>query len=56
MSVFYTAALQSKNWIDPDSLASDVIFKDMINSVTSGNARIQESVARANRELDSIIK
>ncbi|MDQ3089618.1 MAG: extracellular solute-binding protein [bacterium] len=56
MSVFYTAALQTKNWIDPDSLESDVIFRDMINSVTSGNARIQESVARANRELDSIIK
>ncbi|MDP3874923.1 MAG: extracellular solute-binding protein, partial [bacterium] len=38
-SVFYDAALQSKGWLDPDTVATEAIFREAIESVTSGRAR-----------------
>lgn len=55
-SVFRDAALQSRGWLDPDGEASEIVFKDMIESVTSGRARVSEALSRANQELDRLIK
>lgn len=54
-SVFYEAAIQSKGWIDPDDIKTNKIFLDMIESVTSGRARIQEAVDNANSEINVFI-
>jgi ABC-type glycerol-3-phosphate transport system substrate-binding protein len=40
LSVFYDSAIQAKGWIDPDDSKSARIFSDMIESVTSGRARL----------------
>jgi ABC-type glycerol-3-phosphate transport system substrate-binding protein len=56
LSVFYNAALQSRGWLDPDDDQTKVVFKEMIESVTSGRARISEAVTRANREVEALIK
>ncbi len=56
MSVFYDAALQSRGWLDPDSTATDAVFKEMIESVTSGRARTYESLNKATSELEKLIK
>lgn len=56
LAIFYTAALQSKGWLDPDHTRTSVIFTDMIDSVTSGRARVQEALSRASREVDDAIK
>lgn len=56
LSVFYDAALQSKGWFDPDSVATGVIFRDAIESVTSGRARTAEAVNKANKEVEALIK
>lgn len=56
MPVFYNSALQAKSWIDPDTAQTEKIFKDMIDAVTSGRARVSESISKANSELDSLIK
>ncbi len=53
-SVFYQSALQAKGWIDPDDEASEKIFADMTESITSGRARTIEAVNKASRELDSL--
>ncbi len=53
--VFYTAALQSKSWIDPDASGSAKIFADMVEAVTSGRARVSEAVGKAARELEKLI-
>lgn len=55
-SVFYDAALQSKGWLDPDSKATETIFRDAIESVTSGRAHTVEAVGKASREIEALIK
>jgi len=56
LSIFYSSALISKGWVDPDNTASGQIFREMIESVTSGRARTSEAVSQANRELESLTK
>jgi ABC-type glycerol-3-phosphate transport system substrate-binding protein len=53
--VFYSAALQSKSWIDPDSALTTKIFSDMIEAVTSGRARLSEALSEADRQLEVVI-
>jgi ABC-type glycerol-3-phosphate transport system substrate-binding protein len=55
-SVFYDAALQSRGWLDPDTLATGAIFREAIESVTSGRARTIEAVNKMNREVEALIK
>ena len=55
-SVFYDAALQSKGWLDPDTVATEAIFREAIESVTSGRARTLEAVNRASQEVEALIK
>ncbi len=52
-SVFYDAALVSHSWIDPDPAGSSVVFRDMIESITSGKNKVFEALDFANRELSS---
>ena len=56
LSVFYDAALQSKGWLDPDTVETGAIFSDAIESVTSGRSRTFEAVGKANRKVDALIK
>jgi ABC-type glycerol-3-phosphate transport system substrate-binding protein len=54
LSIFYEAALQSKGWLDPNPSATASAFKEMIESVTSGRARVTEAVREANDEIDAL--
>lgn len=56
LSVFYDASLQSRGWLDPDTEMTDAIFREAIESVTSGRSRTLEAISKANREIDSLIK
>lgn len=55
LQAFYTAAIQSRGWIDPNPAESDKIFKEMIDSVTSGRARTTEAVQQADSALQAVI-
>jgi ABC-type glycerol-3-phosphate transport system substrate-binding protein len=55
-SVFYDAAIQARGWLDPDPVKTEDIFVNMIESITSGRARIAEAVSSADQEIDSIAK
>lgn len=55
-SVFYDAALQSKGWLDPNPVATDAIFREAIESITSGRARTFEAVNEANKKVEALIK
>ena len=54
-SVFYDSAIRAKAWLDPSPTDTDAIFKDMIESITSGRARTGEAVAKASREISSLL-
>lgn len=55
-SVFYDSALVSRSWIDPSPTDTSEIFRTMVESVTSGQARISESLNRANSSLDNLFR
>lgn len=52
-SVFYDSALISRSWIDPNPVGSSEIFRDMIESITSGKGRVFEAIDTASRELSA---
>ncbi len=54
--VFYNSALISKSWIDPDSTQTSKIFRDMIDSITSGRSRVTEALYMADVELGILLK
>ncbi len=56
LSVFYDAAIQSKGWLDPDEGGTNQLFIDMIESVTSGRARVSEAVNKGNNEMNALLK
>jgi len=55
-SVFYDAGLQSKGFLDPDINVTKSIFREMIESVTSGRARTTQAVTKAQSEFEKLIK
>jgi ABC-type glycerol-3-phosphate transport system substrate-binding protein len=54
LSVFWDGAIRSRGWLDPSPESSDLLFKDMIQSITSGRVRTSEAVNRTQRELSSL--
>lgn len=54
-SVFYDSAIRVKSWLDPNPAKTDLLFKEMIDSITSGRARTGEAVSRAQRELSNLL-
>ena len=56
LSVFYDSAIQSKGWLDPDSSATELIFREAIESITSGRARTTGALNKANSEINALIK
>ncbi len=56
MSVFYDSAIQSRAWLQPSKTDTDAIFKKMVESVTGGRSNINESVSRADSELNLLFK
>jgi ABC-type glycerol-3-phosphate transport system substrate-binding protein len=55
-TVFYNSALISRSWIDPDSVGSEKVFRDMIETVTSGRGKLSEALYQANAELGALLK
>lgn len=52
-SVFYNSALVSHSFIDPNPTVTSKIFKEMVESITSGKSRVSEALNRASTELNS---
>lgn len=53
--LFEGQALIARSWIDPDPQKTNGVFRGMIESVTTGSARLTEAVGRANQELAQAI-
>jgi hypothetical protein len=49
-------AILARSWIDPDPEKTSAIFRDMIESVTTGRARLSEAVQRGDQEMAQIIE
>lgn len=55
-SIFRDAALNAYAFLDPNTRASEKIFKDMVEGVSSGRFRISEAVRSAQAELEALLK
>lgn len=53
-SVFFTSAIRSKTWIDPEPNLSNGIFRSMIDAITSGRSKVNDAVDRAQAELSRL--
>ncbi len=53
-SIFFDSAIRARSWLDPEPVASNAVFKNMIESITSGRARTSEAISRADKELESL--
>ncbi|MEI6553677.1 MAG: extracellular solute-binding protein, partial [bacterium] len=49
VDIFAKAAIQSKTWLDPSPTATDAIFRDLIDNITTG--KVPSSEARNNSEI-----
>lgn len=54
-SVFRDAALMSIGWLDPDPVATERVFERMIESVTTGELRLQDAVSEGDKALQDIL-
>lgn len=56
MSVFYDAAIQSRGWLSPEASKINPIFKEMVESITSGRLMPSEAVTKTNSQINEIFR
>jgi len=54
-AVFRSMAIISRSWLDPNPEKTAEIFRGMIESVTSGSAKLSEAVQQADKELNNLL-
>ncbi|MEI7513307.1 MAG: extracellular solute-binding protein [bacterium] len=55
MQIFYNSALISDTWLDPSPTATEVVFKNMIESVIVGKTTPATAIGGADNDLGTII-
>jgi ABC-type glycerol-3-phosphate transport system substrate-binding protein len=56
LSAFYRAAIQTRTWVDPDPIYSAVIFRDMVESVTTGQSLPVDALNTAKQRLELLLQ
>lgn len=56
LSIFYDSALISKGWLDINSSESNRIFKNMIESITSGRKSLYDAIQSSDEEYSIILR
>ncbi len=56
LSTFYRAAIQSRTWFDPDPAYSSIIFRDMVESITTGKTPSTDAISNAKQRLDLLLR
>lgn len=55
LSSFYAGAIQARSWLSPDPSTLSPIFRDMVESVTSGRMSISQVVGKTAQSLDAVL-
>lgn len=56
LATFYLSAIQARTWADPNPVQSNGIFRDMIETVTTGLAPAADAVMTAKQRLDILLQ
>lgn len=54
--IFYKSALISKGWLDPSGEKTDLIYKAMVESITSGRSKVSKALNDANSEINLLLR
>jgi len=54
-TIFYSSALISRAWLDPDMVKTDAIFKNMVENITTGRSDAGGAVQDASGEIDNLL-
>lgn len=52
---FFNSALISRSWLDPNKKESDLIFKGMVENILSNTLSVNESINKAQGQLEQLI-
>lgn len=52
LETFFNSAIISRSWLDPDESKTEIIFKDLIENISSNNLSLNEAVNKANSQLE----
>lgn len=53
---FFNSAIISKAWVDPDTKATNEMFKEMVENVLSSKLSVEEAVAKAQGQLTGLLQ
>jgi hypothetical protein len=51
-AIFYDSALIARGWLDMDPAITSGIFQEMVESITSGRANVQQAIQTAHNSLN----
>ncbi len=52
----YVSAVFSNAWLDPNVKETDLLFKEMVESVTSGKENLSSAVGIADKEMENLLR
>lgn len=52
---FFRSAIVTRTWLDPESLATDKIFGDLLSNVLSNKLTVSAAVAKADEQINSLL-
>ncbi len=55
MSTFYSGAIASRGWLDPDKNQTAIIFQEMIESITGGRSNVFNAVSATNEKINILL-
>jgi ABC-type glycerol-3-phosphate transport system substrate-binding protein len=56
LSIFYDSAIISKGWLDTNKADSTKLFKDIVESVTSGKKSVMQALQEGSDEYDILLR
>ena len=56
MSIFYDSAIVSSTWLDPDKAGSELVFKNIVDSVLSGKVDMATAIYGAGEGISQLLK
>lgn len=55
-AITYTSAVFSNAWLDPDVTETDLIFKNLVESVTSGKEDLSSATSIADKQMENLLR
>lgn len=54
--IFYGSSIRARAWLDPDPEKTTIVFKNLVESITSGRERTGSALVKASSEINNLFK